>query len=196
VRYVTLSDRVTLLAAFLFAYWSYSSTLKMEALRSSETSVSFYQTIPREIREDSCLLFIVAAVRTSDFIISYFCITLYFFSSIERSYWCSGEVTGIPSSNVDRLTGYLDWGFWFFVFLSHYFQTIVAVLPRSIPVQTPNKNNCPQGVHWTRFAPVHLNRYRKIQNMWKSAQELSPAWSHATKQVHPQSDDHGCFSRQ
>jgi hypothetical protein len=37
------------------ACWSYNFNLEMEAVRSSETSVNFYQTIRRHIPEDSSL---------------------------------------------------------------------------------------------------------------------------------------------
>jgi hypothetical protein len=38
---------------FLVGYSVYSSTLEMEAVRSSETSVNFYQTTRRQIPENS-----------------------------------------------------------------------------------------------------------------------------------------------
>jgi vesicle coat complex subunit len=39
-------------ACFQLAYLAYTSTLKMEAVRSSEFSVHFYQTARRHIPED------------------------------------------------------------------------------------------------------------------------------------------------
>jgi hypothetical protein len=46
-----------LLAALLFAWWTRFSTLKMEAVLSSETLVSIYETVRSDISADSTLLF-------------------------------------------------------------------------------------------------------------------------------------------
>jgi hypothetical protein len=51
----------------LLARTDYSLALKMYAFLSLEISVKFYQTTWRHILDDSGLLFIVTAVRTSNF---------------------------------------------------------------------------------------------------------------------------------
>jgi hypothetical protein len=50
-----IKRNITLLAAYLFDGWGYFSTLKMEAILSSEMSLNLYQVIWRHIPEDVTL---------------------------------------------------------------------------------------------------------------------------------------------